>query len=193
MSVTTIPSASATMIVRGSTTIEALGRSTPNASKRRFSPLASATPSTSPTSEAKTPMTSPSVRTERLTWRLDAPSVRRVASSRMRWASVIESVLKITNAPTPSAMKPNPSRKYWTNLLCSWVSFALASACCCPVLTCAAAGTIGRSSRTSCSGETPSRAATRMVSYCPRLPSRAWAVGTSKTAIVEPPMESTVP
>ena len=188
-----MPSASATMIVRGAMTIELDGRSTPNASKSRFRPLASAMPSTRPTSEANTPMTRPSVRTERLTWRLDAPSVRSVASSRMRCASVIERVLKITNAPTPSAMKPNPSRKYWTNLLWSWVSLALASACCCAGLDLGG----GRDDRPQLAdellGETPSRAATRIVSNCPRLPSSACAVGTSKTAIVEPPMESTVP
>ena len=37
--------------------------------------------------------------------------MRRVASSRVRWATVIESVLKITNAPTSSAMPPKISRK----------------------------------------------------------------------------------
>ena len=41
----------------------------------------------------------------------EAPSVRKVANSRVRCATVIESVLKITNAPTNSAMAPKPSRK----------------------------------------------------------------------------------
>ena len=41
----------------------------------------------------------------------EAPSVRSVANSRVRWATVIERVLKITNAPTNSAMPPKPSRK----------------------------------------------------------------------------------
>ena len=41
----------------------------------------------------------------------EAPSVRSVANSRVRWATVIDSVLKITNAPTSSAMPPKPSRK----------------------------------------------------------------------------------
>ena len=38
------------------------------------------------------------------TWRRDAPSVRSVASSRVRCAIVIESELTITNAPTKSAI-----------------------------------------------------------------------------------------
>ncbi len=53
----------------------------------------------------------PSSTTERSTWRREAPSVRRVASSFVRCATVIESVLKITNAPTKSAIPPKASRK----------------------------------------------------------------------------------
>ena len=49
--------------------------------------------------------------TERRTCLREAPSVRSVANSRVRWATVIDSVLKITNAPTNSAMPPKPSRK----------------------------------------------------------------------------------
>jgi hypothetical protein len=37
----------------------------------------------------------------------DRDSVGSVANSRVRWATVIDSVLKITNAPTSSAMPPN--------------------------------------------------------------------------------------
>ena len=36
----------------------------------------------------------------------DAPSVRSVPSSRVRWATVIDIVLKITNEPTSSASPP---------------------------------------------------------------------------------------
>ena len=45
------------------------------------------------------------------TCRREAPSVRSVANSRVRWAIVIESEFAITNAPTKSAMPPNASRK----------------------------------------------------------------------------------
>ena len=60
--------------------------------------------------EATRPMTRPSSRTERRTCLREAPRVRSVANSRVRWATVIDSVLKITNAPTNRAMKPKPSR-----------------------------------------------------------------------------------
>ena len=49
--------------------------------------------------------------TERMTCLREAPSVRSVANSRVRWATVIDSVLKITNAPTSSAMAPNAEQE----------------------------------------------------------------------------------
>ena len=61
--------------------------------------------------EASSPITKPSMTTERMTCLREPPSVRSVANSRVRWATVIESVLKMTNAPTNSAMPPKPSRK----------------------------------------------------------------------------------
>ena len=57
-------------------------------------------------------MTSDSRITETSTWRRDAPIVRSVANSRVRCATVIEKVLKMTNAPTKRAIAPNASRKY---------------------------------------------------------------------------------
>ncbi len=57
------------------------------------------------------PMTSDSRMTEASTCRRDAPIVRKVANSRVRCATVIEKVLKMTNAPTKSAMPANVSRK----------------------------------------------------------------------------------
>ena len=43
-------------------------------------------------------------------WPRVAPSVRSMPSSRMRWATVIEKVLKIRKLPTSSATPPNTSR-----------------------------------------------------------------------------------
>ena len=54
--------------------------------------------------------------------------MRRVANSRVRWATVIESVLKITKAPTKSAMPANASRKYRMKLVNSTDSWSLAPA-----------------------------------------------------------------
>ena len=54
--------------------------------------------------EARIPITSASSSTDISTWRRVAPSVRSVASSRVRCAIVIESVFAITNVPTNSAI-----------------------------------------------------------------------------------------
>ena len=56
-----------------------------------------------PTTEPTMPMVSASPRTPS-TWRRVAPSVRSSASSRVRWATVIENVLKMMNAPTSTAI-----------------------------------------------------------------------------------------
>ena len=108
--VTTTPTSSDTTTVRVAKTVEACGRVSPTASKSAFSPLASTKPRPRPTTEASAPITSDSSSTERRTWRREAPSVRRVASSRVRCATVIDSVLKITKEPTNRATPPKPSR-----------------------------------------------------------------------------------
>ena len=78
-------------------------------------------------SEATIPTTSASTMIEPSTCRLEAPSVRSVASSRVRCAIVIESEFAMTNAPTKSAMPPNASRKPWRNVMNSFVSSASAA------------------------------------------------------------------
>ena len=93
--------------VRRANTIPASGRSPPSA----VSSLASPNPANSPITEASNPITTPSITTERMTCLREAPSVRSVANSRVRWATVIDRVLKITKAPTNSAIAPKPSRK----------------------------------------------------------------------------------
>ena len=117
-----------------------------------------------------------------MTWRREAPSVRSVANSRERWATVIESVLRITNAPTNSAMPPKPSRKYVMNFRLSLVSLESAAACASPVLTSALAGSSGLISFVSAAGVTPSLALTEMLSYLPSFSNSFCAVGRSKIA-----------
>ena len=106
---------------------------------------------------------------------------------------MIDSVLKITNAPTKSATPPNPSSMYVMNLMPSFVSAASAEAWAAPVCTSAVAGTSGSSFWTSCSGVVPSLAATEIESKWPSFAKSFCAVGTSKTANVAPPIESTDP
>ena len=50
-------------------------------------------------------MTAASISTERLTCRPEAPIARSIAISRVRWATVIENVLLMMNAPTNTATK----------------------------------------------------------------------------------------
>ena len=106
-----MPTSIATITVRVANTSPLFGRVNPTASKSLNSPLASPSPTNSPTSEAIVPTTSASTMIERSTCRRLAPSVRSVASSRVRCAIVIESEFAITKLPTKSAMPPNASRK----------------------------------------------------------------------------------
>ncbi len=111
--VTITPTSSDTMTVRALNTMPLCGRSIPKDTNSAFSPFASARPRNSPITDAISPMTNASSNTEPSTWRRVAPSVRRVASSRVRCATVIDSVLAITKLPTNSATPPNASRKSW--------------------------------------------------------------------------------
>jgi hypothetical protein len=134
----------------------------PSAPKSELSPFASPKPETRPIAEASSPITNDSSTTERSTCRREAPSVRSVASSRVRCATVIESVLKITNAPTKSAIPPKPSRKPRMKLMKLATPFLSSFACCLPVRTCAVCGSSRLSSETSVPEETPGFAATEM-------------------------------
>ena len=87
------------------------GRSALTALKSALTPRARNRPPISPTTEARKPMMSASSVTAVSTWRRDAPIVRNVANSRMRCATVIDSVLKMTKAPTKRAIPANESRK----------------------------------------------------------------------------------
>ncbi len=106
-----VPTSSETTIVRVAKTVSETGSPRPSARKRASSPFASARPRNRPTTEAMKPMTNASSRTDRSTCRREAPSVRSVANSRVRWATVIERVLKITNDPTKSAIPAKARRK----------------------------------------------------------------------------------
>ena len=107
--VTSVPTSSDTMIVRVEKTVAPCGRSMPIATNSAFRSFAIPSPRKSPTTEPKTPITNASITTDHMTCRRDAPSVRRVANSRIRCAIVIESVFAITKAPTKSAIPANAS------------------------------------------------------------------------------------
>ena len=100
-----------TTTVRPAKTVPAVRKLEPDGLSTALSPFARPSPRNRPTTDAIVPITSASRITDVSTCRREAPIVRRVANSRTRWATVIESVLKITKAPTKSAMPPNASRK----------------------------------------------------------------------------------
>ena len=108
-SVITMPTPIATITVRGLSGSPASGRPKPIASNRDTSALSIRKPPSSPTRDAPKPTTSASPSTLASTWRRVAPSVRSSASSRERWATVIENVLKMMNAPTSTATPANAS------------------------------------------------------------------------------------
>ena len=108
-SVTSVPTRSETTTVRVAKTVEPCGRSIPILTNIQFSSLARPRPRKRPMTEPSRPITNASITTDQRTCRREAPNVRSVANSRIRWAIVIESVLAITNAPTKSEMPANAS------------------------------------------------------------------------------------
>jgi len=189
ISVTTTPTTSATTTVRVANTVPTCGRSIPNQTKTWFSSLARPRPRNSPTRDPNTPITNASSTTDQYTCRRVAPSVRRVASSRIRCATVMPIVFAITKMPTKSATKPKASRKYSRMLRKPFVSFAACFASCWPVRTCAVCGSSGRIWATSWVGVTFGLPATPIESSLPSLLKIRCAVGRSKIASVAPPSE----
>ncbi len=150
--VITTPTSSETTIVRVANTVAACGRSIPKETNSALRPFASPSPRKSPTTEASRPSRNASSSTERSTCRRVAPSVRSVASSRVRCAIVIDSVFAITKLPTNSATPANASRKSWMIERNPLVLLVACLACASPVRTWALGGSSGRISRTSAVG-----------------------------------------
>ena len=158
------PTRSDTTTVRVCKTVPLVGRSTPTALKNAFRPFASKKPQNSPTIAAIRPVMKPSRYTERFTCLRDAPRVRSVASSRTRCATVIDSVLKMTNDPTISEIAANASRRYLMMASPSFVSFESAAPCSAPVRTTADSSSRGRTCLATASSETPFLAAMKIES-----------------------------
>ncbi len=131
--VTTTPTAYATSTVRGAKRSDCPDRSSPKPPNRVRIPSASSTPRPRPMVDPTRPTTNASSSTDPVTWRLDAPSARSRASSRLRWATRIEKVLTIRNAPTTSEMPAKISRKVCMNPMACRSSEAVSSAASSPV------------------------------------------------------------
>ena len=98
------------------------------------------------------------------TCRRDAPIVRRVANSRVRWAIVMPRVFAITNAPTKSAMPAKASRKLWMNVVKPLTVFLSSSTWAEASRACAVGGSTGCISLISFAVDTPVFAWTRITS-----------------------------
>ena len=175
------------------TTRSVCGNSMSNDARSERSPTARPIPATTPTTDAIAPITSDSSTTARLTWRRVAPISRSVPSSRVRCATVIESVFTITNAPTKSTTPPKPRRTQVMMLTKRAMPALSASARTSAVCTCTVSDANGCSRLASAAALTPSSAATETTSSRPSLWRSRCATGRSKTAIVAPPSELTFP
>ena len=142
--VTITPTRIETITVRTCTTVPLLGSVRPAALNSAKRPWANPSPASMPTTEATMPTARDSARIERSTWRRDAPSVRRVANSRVRWAIVIESELAITKLPTNRETPANTRRNVLRKDRKPLVAAASLVACAAPVRTCVSWGSTGR-------------------------------------------------
>ena len=158
--VTATPTTYAATTVRGARIRDCPDRSRPKLANNARIPIARSTPRPSPMVEPSTPSTKASISTDRVTWRLVAPSARSSASSRLRCATRIENVLTIRNAPTTSEMPAKINKNVVRNVTASSRSVAASSAAVSPVTASNPSGSRGAMARRSSSWLTPSAAVT---------------------------------
>ena len=114
--------------------------------------------------DAPSPRASASIITEPSTWRRAAPTMRSIANSRVRWATVIESVLKIVNAPTRTATPPNTSRTVLMMPMNCFSPSSVKRSWAAAVCTCAPGPTAAATALRTSAAATPERPATRIES-----------------------------
>jgi hypothetical protein len=188
-SVTTMPTTSAITIVRVAITVPVFGRSIPKLLNIAFRPPAKPIPASTPATDPSAPMMVASSTIPRRIWPREAPSVRSMPSSRIRWATVIEKVLKIRKLPTRSATPPNTSSTMRKKARSSLMSSDCRSAAWTPVSTVRRAGSTRSMLRASSASETPSAASTEMASNWPCFSVRRWASSSVSWAVPAPPDE----
>ena len=116
-----------------------------------------------------------------------APSVRSIPNSRMRWAIVIEKVLKIRKPPTTTATPANTSRATVRNCRSSLMSEDSCAALSSPVRTSTVAGSTSRTRSRTSTGSVPSAASIEIWSSSFRLFATRWASGSVRVMIDAPP------
>ena len=169
--VTRTPMSRPTITVRGSRTSPPVGISAPMAAKSACRPNATAMPTPSPSTAPTSPTPNDSAISERTICPRVAPSARSSASSRLRWATSMENVLRMMKLPTNSAMPAKTRRKISMKARPEAMSSAALSAASCPVRTVAASPMTARTEAASTSCVTPSAATTSISVYSSRPPS----------------------
>ena len=159
-----------TITVRPATTSAVVGRPIPSALKSASMPLANNSPPRTPSTAPNRPISAASTSTEASTCLREAPSVRRSPYSRIRCETVIEKVLKMTNAPTISATAANTPRKIGRKLSASWISLEERFAFCSAVSTRSVGGTTRSIRALSSSDETSGLIPTEIWLKRPTLP-----------------------
>ncbi len=188
-----MPTNAAMTIVRGRSTVWALGNPAPAASNNAISPCATSSPPTTPSTVATTPRANASSVIIRRTWRPEAPTARSNASSRRRWPMVIWNTLLMMNALTNAVMNANtrsPVPKMPTNsLTASAVSWADSS----PVITSVCGGSTSAIARWTVGTSAPSTNWMSIASTLPSAPKLTSAVSRSSAVSWAPPKLSPVP
>ena len=191
--VSPVPSSSPTITVRAAITVPVLGRSMPSALNSELIRGPNPIPARTPRIAAPSPIANASITTEERIWRRFAPSVRSIANSRVRWATVIENVLKIrkaaTNRATPAKINSAVFRKpmNWPTSSRWDCTFSA------PVFASSECGSAAVRLAARRSGVVPGSAATWIWSSRPCLAVIRCASGRVNSASVAPPNESTLP
>ncbi len=193
--VTPTPTASGTITPGQACTVTpASGRPNPTALKSAPSSFAKPTPARMPSTDAARPTMSASPSTVVSTCRRIAPMVRSIANSRMRWATVIEKVLKMTNAPTSTAAPANASSAGVKNeLIAPEISSVCSFAASVPVCTFTQCGSVAAIRRLSAFGETPGAPSTEIVDVFPTRSYHRCASANVVATTVAPPIDDTLP
>ena len=116
------------------------------------------------------------------------------ANSRLRWATEIEKVLKMMNAPTSSAAPEKASSAGVRKLpMLSLACLASSAAVCAPVLISRVRGSAWRRRAASSVGVTPGAAEATARDTLPSRPYQPWTSAIVATMSVAPPIEDTLP
>src|ERR671910_2922592 len=191
--VTISPTANDRAIALGEITVAPSGMSKPNADISRLRPEATPMPAARPAPDESAPMTTASMSTERFTWRPDAPIARSIAISRVLWATVIENVLLMMNAPTNTATTAKTSEIVSNSARLAAIDSWLSATSVAPVITSTSLPTAAWIAAVTSACDVPWSAVTAIASAWPGVASSSVAAVSVNSTAVAPAGESAVP